>query len=253
MKRTPLAAGNWKMYKTIPETEQLLNEMKPGLDAIDGVEKLVCPPFTALQTAVQVLKGSTTKVGAQNLFWETEGAYTGEISAGMLADLCSYVIIGHSERRTYFNETDESVNRRVKAALGAGLRPVVCVGETLEQNEAGLTDKVVRSQVKGGLAGIPVEDASELVIAYEPVWAIGTGRAATPEGANAVILDSIRSALAEQLNPGLAQKIRVLYGGSIKPDNAASFFAMPDIDGGLVGGASLKASDFIAIAKAAAD
>ncbi len=253
MKRTPLAAGNWKMYKTISETENLLNEMKSGLDAIEGVEKLVCPPFTALQTASQILQGSTTQVGAQNVFWEAEGAYTGEISAGMLKHLCSYVIIGHSERRTFFNETDETVNRRVKAALGAGLRPVVCVGETLEQNEAGLTDTVVRSQLNGGLAGITAEDASQLVIAYEPVWAIGTGRAATPEGANAVIANSIRSALAELLNPASAQSIRVLYGGSIKPDNAVSFFAMPDIDGGLVGGASLKASDFIAIAEAAAD
>jgi triosephosphate isomerase len=251
MKRTPLAAGNWKLNKNIAETSELLKELLPGLDSIDGVEKLVCPPFTSLETAAQMLKGSSINVGAQNIFWEESGAFTGEISPGMLKELCTYVIIGHSERRTYFHETDETVNRRLKAAIDAGLKPIICVGETLEQNEAGKTDEVVRSQVIKGLSGIQIEKAKELVVAYEPVWAIGTGKAATPEGANAVIKESIRSALSEVLNKDLAEAIRVLYGGSIKPGNAASFFCMPDIDGGLVGGASLKAPDFIAIAEAA--
>jgi len=251
MKRIPLAAGNWKLNKNIAETSALLEEMLQGLDAIDGVEKLVCPPFTSLETAARILRGSSISVGAQNIFWEESGAYTGEISPGMIKELCTYVIIGHSERRTYFHETDDSVNRRVKAALGAGLKPIVCVGETLEQNEAGKTDKVVRAQVMKGLDGLQVEKLKDLVIAYEPVWAIGTGKAATPEGANAVIKDSIRGALSEVLNQDLADAVRVLYGGSIKPGNAASFFCMPDIDGGLVGGASLKASDFVAIAEAA--
>ncbi|MBN1264084.1 MAG: triose-phosphate isomerase [Anaerolineales bacterium] len=251
MIRTPLAAGNWKMYKTVAETSALLEELKQGLDSISGVEKLVCPPFTALETAFRMLKGSSIHVGAQNVFWEENGAFTGEIAPVMLKELCTFVIIGHSERRIYFGETDETVNRRVKAALAAGLRPIVCVGETLEQNEAGQTDTVVRTQVVNGLAGLSLEQAKGLVIAYEPVWAIGTGKAATPEGANAVIKDSIRSALAEVWDRERADSIRILYGGSIKAGNAATFFSMPDIDGGLVGGASLKAADFIKITEAA--
>lgn len=252
MKRTPLAAGNWKMHKTLPEALGLLKDLRDGLEPIKGVEKLVCPPYIALEAAERILSGSSIQVGAQNVFWENEGAYTAEVSPVMLKGLCSYVILGHSERRTYFNETDATVNKRVKAALDAGLRPIVCVGETLAQNEAGETDAVVRRQVLEGLAGIDPAQARHLVVAYEPVWAIGTGKAATPDGANAVIRDSIRKALAEVLNESLAESTRVLYGGSIKPGNAASFFDMPDIDGGLVGGASLKAQDFKAITEAAA-
>lgn len=252
MKRTPLAAGNWKMHKTLPEALGLLKDLRDGLEPIKGVEKLVCPPYIALEAAERILSGSSIQVGAQNVFWENEGAYTAEVSPVMLKGLCSYVILGHSERRTFFNETDATVNKRVKAALDAGLRPIVCVGETLAQNEAGETDAVVRRQVLEGLAGIDPAQARHLVVAYEPVWAIGTGKAATPDGANAVIRDSIRKALAEVLNESLAESTRVLYGGSIKPGNAASFFDMPDIDGGLVGGASLKAQDFKAITEAAA-
>lgn len=247
--RKPMVAGNWKMFKTGAEARVLLSELLPGLEAINGVERVVCPPFTALAAAAELLRGSPVRMGAQNMYWEDSGAYTGEISPVMLKELCEYVILGHSERRAIFGETDEGVNRKVKAALAHGLKPIVCVGETLAENEAGATQEVVTRQILGGLAGVMFTDPADLIIAYEPVWAIGTGKAATAAGANAVIADYIRPALSKLFGETNAQAIRVLYGGSVKGSNAAEFFQMPDIDGALVGGASLKADDFVQITK----
>jgi triosephosphate isomerase len=210
----------------------------------------LCPPFTSLAAVKELIKDTGIGLGVQNIHWEASGAFTGEISAKMAAELCGYAIIGHSERRTYFGETDESVNKKTFAALMAGLVPIVCVGETLAENEAGRTAEVVSRQVKLGLAGLKAEQMQDVVIAYEPVWAIGTGRAATPEGANAVHRDVIRKLLAELFGQKTADEVRILYGGSVTGDNAAELFAQSDIDGGLVGGASLK-PDFIKIIKAA--
>jgi len=250
--RTPIIAGNWKMHKTAAEARQLVYESKTDLLAIAGVEKVFCPPFTALAAVSELVMGTEIGVGAQNLHWEAQGAFTGELSAGMLKEFCKYVIIGHSERRAMFGETDETVNRKVLAALTAGLTPIVCVGETFEENQAGRTGEVVTRQVRGAFKDVPQGHASAMVVAYEPVWAIGTGLAAEPDGANAVIRDFIRTPLAELYDEYTAQQIRVQYGGSVKPGNAAEFFSQPDIDGALVGGASLKAADFIGIVRAAA-
>lgn len=253
--RKPLVAGNWKMYKTVAEARRLVTELAPGLQQIASVEKVLCPPFTALLAVANLVDGSDIGLGAQNMHWEESGAYTGEISPLMLAELCRYVILGHSERRAYFGETDETVNRKVRAALNFNLTPIVCVGETLQENEAGHTAEVVTRQVLQGLNDLDiavVETSSPLVIAYEPVWAIGTGKAATAEGANAVVADVIRPALSRLFGENVATYTRVLYGGSVKGANAAEFFQMPDIDGALVGGASLKSSDFIQIVQAAA-
>ena len=248
--RKPLIAGNWKMNKTVEQARLLVSEMVPELHTVD-VETVFCPPFTALMAVSAMLVGTKIGLGAQNLFWEASGAYTGEESPQMIAELCQYVILGHSERRTYFGETDTTVNKKVKAALGVGLTPIVCVGETLEENEDHQTAAVVSRQVKAGLAELTTEQAMKLVIAYEPVWAIGTGRAATAAGANAVLADVIRPVLAEMFGAQASQSIRILYGGSVTAANAAELFAQPDIDGGLVGGASLKSADFIKIVKAA--
>ncbi len=250
--RTPLVAGNWKMNKTVAEARQLVAEMLPGLEEARSVENLLCPPFTALEAVAGLLKGSTVKLGGQNVYWETKGAFTAEISPLMLSEFCQYVIIGHSERRAYFGETDETVNRRVKAALAHHLTPVVCVGETLAENEGGQTNAVIARQMREGLAGTGISSAAQLVVAYEPVWAIGTGKAAYPEDAARVIGKVIRPALSELFGETLSQEVRVLYGGSVKADNAAEFFNLPDVDGALVGGASLNAEDFIAITQAAA-
>ncbi|MBS1249494.1 MAG: Triosephosphate isomerase [Chloroflexi bacterium] len=240
------------MHKTVASASELVVTMRPGLEAVEDVEIVVCPPFTALSPVSDLLAYSKIGVGGQNMFWEEEGAFTAEVSPLMLAELAKYVILGHSERRAYFGETDETVNRRLKVALAHGLTPIVCVGETLEENEAGQTASVVSRQVKDGLAGVGLEDGEGLMVAYEPIWAIGTGKAATADGANAVIADVIRPALGDLFGAGMAEEIRVLYGGSVKPHNAAEFFAQPDIDGALVGGASLKADAFVAIAEAAA-
>jgi triosephosphate isomerase len=240
------------MNKTIEQTERLLSDLVNSSKSLRGVEILVCPPFTSLETAARVLKGTQIKLGAQNLHWETSGAYTGEVSPVMLAGICEYVIIGHSERRAYFGETDQTVNLRVKAALAHDLTPIVCVGETLEQNEAGQTAEVVSRQVRMGLADVTTSSAKGLVVAYEPVWAIGTGKAATPDGASDVIEVVIRPALEYVFDEDFAQATRVLYGGSLKPGNSREFFDQPEIDGGLVGGASLNADDFTAIIRAAA-
>ncbi len=256
MMRKPFVAGNWKMYKTVAEARHLISELVPGLQAIDAVEKVLCPPFTALLAAAALIEGTDIGLGAQNMHWELSGAYTGEISPTMIAELCRYVIIGHSERRTYFGETDETVNRKVHAALAQGLIPIICVGETLEENEAGRTADVVARQVRLGLSGLSsvIEQAGPgaFVVAYEPVWAIGTGRPSTAQGAAKVVQEIIRPVLAELFGDMIAQGVRVLYGGSVNAKNAAEFFAEPEIDGALVGGASLKAAEFIQIVQAAA-
>jgi triosephosphate isomerase len=248
--RKSFVAGNWKMNKTTVEAAVLVRELIPELHYINSVEIVLCPPFTCIPVVSELIKDTGIGLGVQNLYWEASGAFTGEISPRMAAEFCRYAIIGHSERRTCFAETDETVNKKTVAALLAGLTPIVCVGETLAENEAGQTADVVRRQVKLGLAGLKSEQMSDVVIAYEPVWAIGTGRAATPQGANAVHRDVIRVILAELFDRKTAEEVRILYGGSVSGENAGELFAQPDIDGGLVGGASLK-SDFIKIVKAA--
>jgi triosephosphate isomerase len=253
--RRPMVAGNWKMHKTVAEARHLVSEMVPGLQAVGNVDNVLCPPSTALMAVKALLEGTDIGLGAQNMHWETAGAYTGEISPPMVAELCDYVIIGHSERRQYFGETDESVNKRVKAALAHGLIPIVCVGETLDEREAERTEAVVSRQMREGLKGIELAEGStagnSLIIAYEPVWAIGTGRAATPQDANGVIADMIRGALVELFGESAGEETRVLYGGSVKANNADDFFSQPDIDGALVGGASLKMEEFVKITQAA--
>src|SRR5689334_13971721 len=249
--RTPLVAGNWKMNKTVAEAGELVSTMKPKLQEIANVEKVLCPPYLAIPLLSEMLKGSGIGLGAQNLYWEQKGAFTGEIAPGMVREFCGYVIIGHSERRTYFGETDETVNRKVTAALTHNLIPIVCVGETLDQYESGRTAEVVRRQISVGLAGIDSANAANLVVAYEPVWAIGTGKASSAENANYVHQRVIRPALSELFGVTGAEAIRILYGGSVTASNATEFFTYPDIDGALVGGASLKPDEFIAITKAA--
>ena len=248
--RTPLVAGNWKMNKTVAEARELVTVMSPKLREIPNVEKVLCPPFLAIPAVAAMLEGSGIALGAQNMYWEEKGAYTGEVAPGIVKEFCQYVIIGHSERRTYFGETDESVNWKLHAALKVGLTPIVCVGETLEQYEAGSTSEVVRRQIKVGLAGVDSSSA-KIVVAYEPVWAIGTGKASSGENADFVHHQVIRLALGELYGAENAAAIRILYGGSVTAANASEFFAFADIDGALVGGASLKPEEFVAIAKAA--
>jgi triosephosphate isomerase len=240
------------MNKTIEQARLLVAEMVPELKGITGVDKVFCPPATALMAVSAMLAGTDIGVGAQNMHWEASGAFTGELAPGMVAEICRYVILGHSERRTLFGETDASVNKKVKAALATGLTPIFCVGETLAENEGGQTAAVVSRQVKLGLQDLTPEQALKLIVAYEPVWAIGTGRAATAAGANGVHADIIRPALSELFGAEAAQAMRILYGGSVTSANAAELFAQSDIDGGLVGGASLKAAEFVKIVKAAA-
>ena len=213
--RIPLVAGNWKLNKNVVEAYKLVSDMLPDLRMVQRVEKLVCPPFTALMAISRLLKDTDIRVGAQNMTWEEQGAFTGEISPRMLSEFCQYVILGHSERRAYFGETDETINRKFRAALTHKLRPIVCVGETLEENEAGIAAEVVSRQVRDCLEGADVVTASQLVIAYEPVWAIGTGRAATADGVNAFIRNAIRPVVAGLFGEEISQGIRVLYGGSV--------------------------------------
>ncbi len=242
--RTPMMAGNWKMYKTIPEALALVEGLKKNVADEKNREVLVCPPFCAIASVVAALKGTAIKVGAQNMHAETKGAFTGEISPSMLVDAgCSHVLIGHSERRQYFGETDELVNKKMKAAFAAGLVPVVCVGEILAEREAGKTLAVITVQIKNGISGLTAEQAKTLVIAYEPVWAIGTGKTATPAQAEEVHA-SIRALYAGMYGNDAAQAVRILYGGSVKPDNVADLMKQPNIDGGLVGGASLEIDSF---------
>lgn len=250
--RTRFVAGNWKMNKTGEEARLLVAEMLPELGAVSGADKAVCPPAPYLMSLANLLAGSGVGLGAQNMHWEASGAFTGEIAPKMVAEFCQYVILGHSERRAYFGETDEMVNKKVKAALAVGLIPIMCVGETLSENEAGQTAEVVSRQTRGGLDGLTPAEAVKVVVAYEPVWAIGTGRAATSEQAQAVHANVVRKTLADLFGTDTAQAMRIQYGGSVNAKNAAELFGMPDIDGALVGGAALKAADFIAIVKAAA-
>ena len=246
--RIPLIAGNWKMNTILPEAVELVMQMVPELIKLDRIETLLCPPFISLASVKEIIKFTTVKLGAQNLFYEEKGAYTGEISPIMLANLCEYVIIGHSERRQYFQETGEITNKKIKAARKAGLKPILCVGEKLTENEAGVTEEIISNQLNAGLDGF--EATEDLVIAYEPVWAIGTGKAATGEQANRTI-GFIRQTLKSKYGDKTAQAIRILYGGSVTPENSGEFLAQPEIDGGLVGGASLKPDQFINIAKQA--
>ena len=244
--RVPLIAGNWKMNSTVSEARELVSKMLRELDEIDGVDKVICPPFISLAAVYGLIKGSSIKLGAQNLYFTERGAYTGEISPLMVADLCEFVSIGHSERRQYFNETDEIVNKKVPAALKVGLKPILCIGERLEENEAGLTEKVVTSQLRSALAGIAYING--IIIAYEPVWAIGTGKAATGKQANQTI-SLIRRNISQLYDKEIAQNLRILYGGSVTADNATEFMQQSEIDGALVGGASLKADQFLSIVK----
>jgi triosephosphate isomerase len=242
--RKPLIAGNWKMFKSLDEAGAYAGDLAQRISDVDGTEILVCPPFVYLHTLVQAFEGSLVKVGSQNVFWEESGAFTGEISAPMLKSIgVRYAVIGHSERRQFFGETDETVNKRVFAAFRSGITPIVCVGETLVQREAEKTFAVIESQVKRGLSGIDPGQAASLVIAYEPVWAIGTGKTATPETAQEVH-SFIRRILQDLFGPEAAGRIRVLYGGSVKGDNVDALMAKADIDGALVGGASLDAASF---------
>jgi len=251
--RKPILAGNWKMYKTIGEAVALATAVRDGLAGISGVEKAVCPPYIALAPVADALRGSDLLVGAQNMYWEEEGAFTGEVSPVMLREVCSLVIIGHSERRQHFGETDEMANKKVLSAFAHGLTPILCVGEDLAQNEAGKTEAVVSAQVRSDLVGITAEQAARMVIAYEPIWAIGTGRAATGEDANRTIAQVVRGTLVHLYGDAVAQQTRIQYGGSVKPANIAEFMSQPEIDGALVGGASLKAEDFVSLVRIAAE
>ncbi|MBN1995353.1 MAG: triose-phosphate isomerase [Anaerolineae bacterium] len=249
--RTPIIAGNWKMHKTIAEAVLLARQVREAVADIEGVEVVLCPPFTALSAVEDVITESKIGLGAQNMHWEDQGAFTGEVSPLMLKGWCDYVIIGHSERRQYFGETDEGVNKKTRAALAHHLKPIVCVGENLAQNEAGETESFVGGQVKAAFADLPAAEAQKVVVAYEPIWAIGTGKNAEPSDANNIIGGVIRDTLAKIYSQNVAQQIRIQYGGSVKPDNIEAYMAQPHVDGALVGGASLKADSFVALVKGA--
>ena len=245
--RKPIIAGNWKMNKLTSEAVELAREVKNKAGTIADREIVLCPPFTVLSLVKEVIKDSSIKLGAQNMHWEVRGAYTGEVSPTMLKDIgCNYVILGHSERRQYFGETNETVNKKVRIAFSTGLIPIVCVGETLPQREKGETLTVIEKQVKTGLSGLTREESKGLVVAYEPVWAIGTGKTATPEEAEEV-QRFIRELLGQMFGEENAQEIRILYGGSINPDNISALMSCEDVDGGLVGGASLNVESFVKV------
>jgi triosephosphate isomerase len=245
--RKPIIAGNWKMNKTPEEAERLIHALIPLVWSAQDVDVVVCPPFVCIAAAAQALKGSNIRLGAQHMHYEQSGAYTGEIAPGMLKALgVEYVILGHSERRQYFGETDEGVNKKARAAIAEGITPIICVGETLEERENGSTAEIVRKQTELALLGLTAEQAADVVIAYEPIWAIGTGKTATAQDANETI-GTIRATVAQSFGANAGASVRIQYGGSMKPSNAAELMAMPEIDGGLIGGASLKAEDFSAI------
>lgn len=238
--RTPFVAGNWKMNKTADAAVAFVTEIAPELNAIDGIDIAVCPPFIAIPAVAHALAATRIGVGAQNMYYETSGAYTGEVSPAMLQGLCRYVILGHSERRALFGETDEGVNKKIFAALAHGLTPIVCVGESLAQNQAGETQAFVSGQVRAAFANLSPEQAATCVVAYEPIWAIGTGLSASAQQAEDIIRASVRDVLTELFGDAAAQAIRIQYGGSVTEDNIADYMRQPDIDGALVGGASLK-------------
>jgi len=244
--RIPIIAANWKMNTTVSEAVELVNKMLDQVDELDGVEKIVCPPFISLISLAAIIKDSSVKLGAQNMHFEEKGAYTGEISPSMLAGLCQYVIIGHSERRQYFNETDVMVNKKIKTALKFNIKPILCIGEKLEENRAGKTEAILQRQIDSALAGIT--DLDGTVIAYEPIWAIGTGISATGQQANKTI-GFIRQRVAILFSESIARNLRILYGGSVNADNIIEFTKQAEVDGALVGGASLKADQFISIVK----
>lgn len=248
--RVPMIAGNWKMHTTVEEAIELVIKMRYGLDRIDNVDKVICPPFVSLDAIKKRLEGSTVKLGAQDIHYAEKGAFTGEISPQMVADLCDYVIVGHSERRQHFNETTDIVDKKVKAAMKVGLKPILCIGESPEENEAGKTEKVLTKQLSSPSARLYL--IGGIVIAYEPIWAIGTGVPASGEQANKTI-GFIRQYIAEEQGKGIAQDVRILYGGSVTAENIAEFVKQPEIDGALVGGASLKASEFLSIVKQTAE
>ncbi|MGD2039800.1 MAG: triose-phosphate isomerase [Anaerolineae bacterium] len=250
--RRPILAGNWKMNMTIAQATDFVRTIRRGLNEIKGVDRVLCPPYTTLPAVKDLLAATEIGLGAQNMHWEEKGAYTGEISPEMVKEVCQYVILGHSERRAYFGETDQGVNRKIKAALTHGLSPIVCVGETEAEYDAGRTQEIVGGQIRACLDGLAASQVAGLVIAYEPVWAIGTGKAATPAGAGSVIGLTIRGTIAELYDDATAQAVRVQYGGSVKPANVAEFMTHPDIDGALVGGASLK-PDFVELVRIAAE
>lgn len=250
--RKPFIAGNWKMHKTIAEAVALVEELKAELEGDGGLpncDVAVCPPFTALAAVREALAGSEIELGAQNVHWEEQGAFTGAVSPPMLEGWCDYVIIGHSERRNVFGESDEWINKKLHAALAHGLKPILCVGENLEQNEAGETEEFVGGQVRAAFEGLTAEQAGQVTIAYEPIWAIGTGVPAHGEDANAIIGKAVRATMSELYGDKIAQAIRIQYGGSVKPHNVVEFMEQPEIDGALVGGASLKAADFAEIVR----
>lgn len=251
MSRKKVIAGNWKLFKTNPEAQQLANQIKIKATDIKHTEIILCPPFTALTVVRDIIKNSNVKLGAQNLYWENSGAFTGEISAEMIKSTgADYVIIGHSERRQYFGETDETVNSKINAALAAELKAIVCVGESLAERENGITSQVIEKQISGSLANLTAENMKNIIVAYEPVWAIGTGKTASPEQAQEVHAH-IRSLLEQQFGSLTASETRIQYGGSVKADNADSLLKQPDIDGALVGGACLKAETFLPIIQSA--
>ena len=249
MPRTPILAGNWKMHGTRSEAAALAHAIADGVAGLTGREVLIAPPFTALDVVAQAIRGSRVKLGAQNVHWAAQGAFTGEIAAAMLSEVgCTHAIIGHSERRQFFGESDETVAKRLRAALAASLTPIVCVGESLAEREAGRTGAIVTRQIDGAFSGLPAADVERCVVAYEPVWAIGTGRTATPAQAQEVHA-AIRAQLGRLATTAVAATVRILYGGSVKADNIDTLMREPDLDGALVGGASLDAKTFIRIAR----
>jgi triosephosphate isomerase (TIM) len=251
--RKPIIAGNWKMFKTFTESVAFVKELAPKLAPFTGVERVVAPTFVSLAAVADALKGTDIKVGAQNVHWEDSGAFTSQISPVMLQGLVEYVIIGHSECRAYLGETDDGVNKKAKALLAHGLKPIIAVGESLAQNESGETSSFVGGQVRAALNGISAADMANVVIAYEPIWAIGTGKSATSQQANDIIGGTVRATVADLYGADVAANVRIQYGGSVKPGNMVEYMSQPDIDGALVGGASLKVEDFTELVKLAAE
>ncbi|MDQ7027485.1 MAG: triose-phosphate isomerase [Anaerolineae bacterium] len=251
--RTPIIAGNWKMHKTIDESVAFVKELAPKLATYTGVERVVAPTFLSVAAVAAALKETAIKVSAQNVHWEDSGAFTSQVSPMMLKGLVEYVIIGHSECRAYLDETNEGVNKKAKALLAHGLKPIIAVGESLAQNEAGETHSFVGGQVRAALNGISAEDMGNVVIAYEPIWAIGTGKSASSQQANDIIAGTVRASIRDLYGDAVADSVRIQYGGSVKPNNMADYMSQPDIDGALVGGAALKVDDFTELVRLAAE